>query len=73
MMRKTGRNSLMARTRLFDVTNVTVPLAQKVMRILDQYDKDSALTASAGAGTFYLWVRYYILALHITVFHCFTV
>ncbi|OWF54024.1 Kyphoscoliosis peptidase [Mizuhopecten yessoensis] len=55
LMRKTGRDSLSVRIRLFDVTKLKVPLAKKVLGILSQYDKETALGASAGAGTFYQW------------------
>ncbi|XP_060082732.1 uncharacterized protein LOC132562026 [Ylistrum balloti] len=55
IMRKTGRDSLSVRIRMFDVTKVKIPLAKKVLQTIQKYDKDTAIGASAGAGTFYLW------------------
>ena len=47
----------MRRVRAFDVKKVPDDHMTEVGSIVAKYDADTARTASAGAGTFYKWVR----------------
>jgi hypothetical protein len=47
----------MRRVRAFDVSKVSNDKMIEVGSIISKYDDDSARAASAGAGTFYKWVK----------------
>ena len=56
LMGKTGKESLIRRVRQFDTVDVAPDQQHTVGRILKKHDETAARVASAGAGTFYVWV-----------------
>lgn len=57
MIGKTGREALKKRVESFDLRGVPPEALNRAKEILDQYDLSIVQDASAGAATFYLWVR----------------
>ena len=55
-MGKIGRDSLIRRVKQFDTVNVAPDQKFTVDRILTKHDEAAARIASAGCGTFYVWV-----------------
>ena len=55
-MGKLGRDSLIRRVKQFDTVNVAPDQKFTVDRILTKHDETAARIASAGCGTFYVWV-----------------
>ncbi|XP_062607656.1 lim and transglutaminase domain protein ltd-1-like [Saccostrea cucullata] len=56
LMRKTGKEGLLRRVRLFDTVNVTENMVNHSSQILRPYDEERIQASSAGLGTFYKWV-----------------
>ena len=56
LMGKLGRDSLIRRVKQFDTVNVAPDQKFTVDRILTKHDETAARIASAGCGTFYVWV-----------------
>lgn len=65
-MRRTGKNSMLRKVRQFDTVNVTNEMAKKICKILDKYSETEVRNASAGAGTFFVWVSTYSFSCHRT-------
>ncbi|ESP00550.1 hypothetical protein LOTGIDRAFT_157826 [Lottia gigantea] len=57
LTRKLGKESLIRRIKEFDLVNLKIPVANRSDRLLDMYDKRTVYLTSAGAGTFFKWVR----------------
>jgi len=55
-MRKTGRESVLYRIKTFNATSLDPDIAQKALHFIAPYQKDTVAAASAGAGTFFVWV-----------------
>ena len=55
-MGKIGRDSLLRRVKQFDTVNVAPDQKFTVDRILKKHNESAARIASAGCGTFYVWV-----------------
>ncbi|XP_069137432.1 hillarin-like isoform X2 [Argopecten irradians] len=56
-LKRSGRNGFLNKIRRFEISRVSVDEAEKAYRLIDRYDRDSAIDGgSAGAGTFYVWV-----------------
>ncbi|OWF54020.1 hillarin-like [Mizuhopecten yessoensis] len=56
LMRRAGRDSLLARIRKLNYDNIDKKTITKAMNLITPYDKEAVTTASAGAGTFYKWI-----------------
>ncbi|XP_069137435.1 hillarin-like [Argopecten irradians] len=56
IMRRGGRDSILARVRKLDYDKIDGKTIKKAMNLITKYDKDAVTTASAGAGTFYKWI-----------------
>lgn len=56
-MGKIGKDSLIRRVKKFDTVSVQPDTRYKVEGMLEEFSETDARTASAGAGTFYVWVR----------------
>ncbi|XP_033750612.1 hillarin-like [Pecten maximus] len=56
LMRRAGRDSLLARVKKLDYDNIDGKTIKKAMNLITPYDKEAVATASAGAGTFYNWI-----------------
>jgi len=56
-MGKLGRDSLIIKVKKFDTVDVQPDTKYRVERTLERYSETDARKASAGAGTFYVWVR----------------
>ncbi|XP_061168883.1 lim and transglutaminase domain protein ltd-1-like [Saccostrea echinata] len=57
LMRKTGKEGLLRRVRLFDTVQVTENMVNHSSQILRPYDEERIRASSAGLGTFYNWAR----------------
>ena len=55
-MGKTGKDGLIRRVRQFDTVNFSPDQTFTVDRILKKHNETAARIASAGCGTFYVWV-----------------
>ncbi|XP_060082726.1 hillarin-like [Ylistrum balloti] len=56
MMRRAGRDSLLARIRKMNYDNIDEKTIKRAMNLITPYDMEAVTTASAGAGTFYKWI-----------------
>lgn len=57
LMGRTGKDGLLRRVRQFDTQNVQNDTEQHVEKVLGKHTEYEACVASAGAGTFYVWLR----------------
>ena len=57
-MKTTGRGSLMRKVKQFDTLDVPPETADMSENILRPYDETTVRLSSAGAATFYVWVRF---------------
>ncbi|KAL4227458.1 hypothetical protein ACF0H5_012902 [Mactra antiquata] len=57
MMGKTGKESLLRKVKEFDTVNVTPEARAHADKTLSEHTETDARVASAGAGTFYVWLR----------------
>lgn len=58
LMGRTGRDSLIRKVAAFDTVNVRTEISQRVEKMLKTYTENEARVASAGAGTFFVWVSW---------------
>lgn len=56
LMGKIGKDSMLRRVRQFDTINVQPDTKYYVERSLEKHTETDVRLASAGAGTFYVWV-----------------
>ncbi|KAH3793407.1 hillarin-like [Dreissena polymorpha] len=66
LMGKMGKKNMLRRVKTFDTINVKPGVQQKVDEMLNKYSEIEARMASAGAGTFYCWLRDVCIAIHQT-------
>ena len=57
LMGKTGKDGMLRRVRQFDTVNVRPEARKHVDKTLRKHTEMEARLASAGAGTFYVWVN----------------
>ncbi|KAH3793457.1 hillarin-like [Dreissena polymorpha] len=57
LMGKMGKESMLRRVKTFDTIKVKPGVQQKVEEMLNKYSEFEARVASAGAGTFYCWLK----------------
>ncbi|KAK3599342.1 hypothetical protein CHS0354_009835 [Potamilus streckersoni] len=57
MMGKLGKESLIRRVQQFDTVNVQPETFSEVEELIKDHDETSARLASAGCGTFYVWLK----------------
>ena len=56
LMGKTGKNGMLRRVRQFDTVDVQPDTKYRVEKTLNEHSETEVRLASAGAGTFYVWV-----------------
>ena len=59
-MRKTGKENVIRRVLKFQLDELTSAIVTDVNDVMLPYDEDTVRTASAGAATFYCWVRTFV-------------
>ncbi|KAK3599341.1 hypothetical protein CHS0354_009834 [Potamilus streckersoni] len=57
LMGKLGKESLIRRAKQFDTVNVQLGIFSEVEQLIKDHDETSARLASAGCGTFYVWLK----------------
>ena len=57
-MRQVGRNSLIARVKRYDVTDVDMSNIETVHRIIERYNEKTVSDVSLGVAIFYKWVGF---------------
>lgn len=57
LMGKTGKDKMLRRVKEFDTINVQPDTVYRVQQTINKYTETDARIASAGAGTFYVWLR----------------
>ncbi|XP_060594837.1 uncharacterized protein LOC132749158 [Ruditapes philippinarum] len=57
LMGKTGKSGMLRRVRQFDTVNVQPDTKYRVEKTLNDHTEVEVRLASAGAGTFYVWLR----------------
>ncbi|XP_052788215.1 lim and transglutaminase domain protein ltd-1-like [Mya arenaria] len=63
LMGRLGKDSMIRRVRQFDTVSVQPSVQKEVEKMLDEHSEIDARKASAGAGTFYVWLRDVCIAL----------
>lgn len=56
-MGKTGREGLKRKVQLFKVDRLEIELAEQAKEMICEFSKEQIHDTSAGAATFYVWVR----------------
>lgn len=57
LLGKTGRDSLKRRIKLVNVNDIEKAIAKKALNQMGEIDLEMIRDVSAGAATFYVWVR----------------
>ena len=63
-MRRTGKENVIRRVLEFQLDELTSAIVTDVNDVMLPYDEDTVRTASAGAATFYCWVRTFLFYLY---------
>lgn len=54
---KTGKENLKRRVTDFQVSKLRIDIARKAKQLVRRFNVDDVRSVSAGAATFYVWVR----------------
>ena len=62
-MRRTGKENVIRRVLEFQLDELTSAIVTDVNDVMLPYDEDTVRIASAGAASFYCWVRKFVFHL----------